>query len=90
MEEGDTMKYISRRGIFGMLAAGVGAAIITTPGILMPIKPSLYRYTYDPVIMNIIARDFARYNIIGVSPMMAPTDLVFKLRARYNYNGVEL
>lgn len=30
---------LSRRGLIGMLAAGAGAAIIRTPGLLMPIKP---------------------------------------------------
>lgn len=32
---------LSRRGLLGMLAAGAGAAIIRTPGLLMPIKPTL-------------------------------------------------
>lgn len=31
---------ISRRGLLGMLAAGIGAAIVA-PGIIMPIKPKL-------------------------------------------------
>lgn len=30
---------ITRRGLFGMFAAGAAAAIIRTPGLLMPIKP---------------------------------------------------
>lgn len=30
---------VSRRGLFGILAAGASAAIIRTPGLLMPIKP---------------------------------------------------
>ncbi len=30
---------VSRRGLLGMFAAGAGAAIIRTPGLLMPIKP---------------------------------------------------
>ena len=91
MEEGDTMRNISRRGIFGMLAAGVGAAIISTPGILMSIKPSLYRYEYDPVIMDMINREYVNSlvrHIIGVQPMTAPVDLMYKLRVRYN--GLEL
>lgn len=29
---------LSRRGLLGMFAAGVGAAIITTPGVLMPAR----------------------------------------------------
>lgn len=31
----------TRRGLLGMLAAGVGAAIIRTPGLLMPVKVGL-------------------------------------------------
>ena len=30
---------ITRRGLLGILAAGASAAIIRTPGLLMPIKP---------------------------------------------------
>lgn len=30
---------LSRRGLFGMFAAGTAAAIVRTPGLLMPIKP---------------------------------------------------
>ncbi len=31
---------VSRRGLLGMLAVGVGAAIVR-PGVLMPVKPAL-------------------------------------------------
>lgn len=34
------MINVSRRGLIGMLAAGVGAAIVR-PGIIMPIKPQI-------------------------------------------------
>ncbi len=34
------MMQVSRRGLFGILAAGASAAIIRTPGLLMPIKPA--------------------------------------------------
>ncbi len=30
---------VSRRGLLGILAAGVSAGIVRTPGLLMPIKP---------------------------------------------------
>lgn len=30
---------ITRRGLLGMFAAGAGAAIVTTPGLLMRVKP---------------------------------------------------
>lgn len=32
---------ITRRGLMGMFAAGVGAAIIRTPGLVMPIRPAI-------------------------------------------------
>lgn len=35
-----TMIEVSRRGLIGMLAAGVAASIVR-PGLLMPIKPAL-------------------------------------------------
>jgi hypothetical protein len=37
---------LSRRGLLGMLAAGVGAAIVS-PGLIMPIKPALTRAPID-------------------------------------------
>lgn len=42
---------VSRRGFLGILAAGASAAIIRTPGLLMPIKPALAVPT--PVIIGV-------------------------------------
>lgn len=51
---------VSRRGILGMLAVGVGAAIVRTPGLLMPIKPVLVR----PILT------IHEYAYTGISPAM--------------------
>lgn len=51
---------LSRRGMLGILGAGVGAAIIR-PGILMPIKPSLVLPAQGPYITaEMIATAFAQ------------------------------
>lgn len=41
------MIEVSRRGLLGMFAAGAAAAIVRTPGLLMPVKPALIRLTID-------------------------------------------
>lgn len=40
---------VSRRGLIGMFAAGVGAAIVR-PGLLMPVKPALLTMPRDIVL----------------------------------------
>lgn len=43
----------SRRGLLGMLAAGVGATIVRTPGLLMSIKPYKF-FTLDDYAARIL------------------------------------
>ncbi len=50
---------ISRRGLLGMFAAGTAAAIIRTPGLLMPIKPKL---VVRETIINKIRRARIRFS----------------------------
>lgn len=58
---------LSRRGLLGMLAAGVGAAIVR-PGLLMPVKPALIIQTRihekdlpGEVLENDFSTDILRY-----------------------------
>jgi hypothetical protein len=49
---------LSRRNFFtGLVAALAAPAIITTPGLLMPIKPQILTGVLDPVTYTIVGRD---------------------------------
>ncbi len=67
----------SRRGLLGMFAAGAAAAIVRTPGLLMPIKAD--RLT----IREIVERAYERisnppvmlaWRMLGEMPIMAAPD----------------
>ncbi len=53
---------VSRRGLLGMLAAGAGAAIIRTPGLLMPIKTQFVE----------IEQNFGFIEFTGFTPLYNP------------------
>ncbi len=56
-----TILVPSRRGFLGLLAAAaVAPAIIRTPGLLMPIKPSLVPARVTILTPAMIAKEFAR------------------------------
>jgi hypothetical protein len=76
---------ISRRGLLGMFAAGVGAAIVA-PSILMPIKPSLV----IPEAPKLIIPDgIRRRYVIGGKLLREYKDLKTGIVTRYPGEYVE-
>lgn len=63
---------LSRRGLIGMFAAGVGAAIIRTPGLIMPVKPKL-----------VVGDGVALLSISHPVSDFSTDDLVFKAIVRW-------
>lgn len=63
------MLNLSRRGLFGILAAGIAPAVITTPGLLMPVNPILVTPVWriqpafvrcdGAVVLTIYGQDYA-------------------------------